>query len=76
MKTTARLTALMAIVLLVSGCSTGLRHKDRAMREPVQLPSAPSLGGPSSAPLAAPNMSDSMPSPLSGTAPSRPAGGR
>lgn len=75
MKTTARLAALMGIVLLVSGCSTGLRHKDRALREPVQLPSAPSLGGPTPAPLTAPNMSDSMPSPMSGTAPARPAGG-
>ena len=74
MKAPARLAALMAVVLLVSGCSTGLRHKDRVVREPVQLPSAPSLGGTSPPAQAAPNMSDAMPSPLSGTAPTRPGG--
>ena len=69
MKTTARLAALMAIALLVTGCSTGLRHKDRIVREPVQLPSAPSLGGTSPPPQAAPEYDrcDAFPAVRDGT---------
>lgn len=44
MKTTFRLAAAAASLLLVTGCTSSLRSKDRTMREPVQMPGAPSLG--------------------------------
>ena len=75
MKTTARLAALIASIVLVSGCTHGLRSKDRTVRDPVQLPSAPSLVEPGSTLPAIPNMSGPSASPLSGSAPARPAGG-
>ena len=43
MKTTARLAALTATLVLVAGC-TGLRHKDKPTRDPVQLPGASQPG--------------------------------
>ncbi len=74
MKTTARLAALLASILLVSGCTHGLRPKDRTVRDPVQLPSAPSLAEPGATLPAIPNMSGPSASPLSGAATGRPAG--
>ena len=44
MKRTFGLAAVIATLLLVSGCS-GLHGKDRPARDPVRLPSAPALEG-------------------------------
>ena len=41
MKTTFRLAAAAASLLLATGCTSSLRSKDRTMREPVQLPGVP-----------------------------------
>lgn len=73
MKATARLVALATLVV-ISGCTGGLRHKERPLREPVRLPSAPSLdptiSAPSS-PLTSP-VNQSLP-PMSPAASSLPA---
>jgi hypothetical protein len=71
MKTTTRLATLAATVVLVSGCTNGLRHhNDRPFRDPVQLPGAPKLeAGPAATGATTPNMIDAAPSPLSSTAP-------
>ena len=70
MKTTVRLAAVAATLLFVTGCTGGLRDKDRPLREPVRSPSAP-VPEPSPTTTAAPNMNGSTPSPPSRTAPAR-----
>jgi hypothetical protein len=59
MKRTFGLAAVIATLLLVSGCS-GLRGKDRPARDPVRLPSAPALEGSPTTP-AVPGMTGSSP---------------
>ena len=59
MKRTFGLAAVIATLLLVSGCS-GLHGKDRPSRDPVRLPSAPALEGSPTAP-AIPGMTGSSP---------------
>jgi hypothetical protein len=68
MKTTACLAAVAGALLLASGCTGGLRHKDRAMTEPVRLPSAPALEHSPTNPTI-PNMGSTS-TPLSPTSPS------
>jgi hypothetical protein len=63
MKTTSRLATLTAMFLMVSGC-TGMRHKEKVLREPVKLPGAPTLEPSVTTPPAA-TMPESMTSPLS-----------
>ena len=54
MNATTRLTALAATFVLVAGCA-GLQHKDKAPRNQVQPPGAPSLApGPANAKEPAP----------------------
>jgi hypothetical protein len=59
MKRTFGLAAVIATLLLVSGCS-GLHGKDRPSRDPVRLPSAPALEGSATNP-AIPGMTGSAP---------------
>jgi hypothetical protein len=73
MKTTARLAAVTATLLFVSGCTGGLRDKDRPLREPVRSASAPAPEPNPTAP-AAPNITGSTPLPPSTTASPRWAG--
>jgi hypothetical protein len=68
MKTTSRLATFAAMILLVSGC-TGMRHKEKALREPVKLPGAPTLEPSVTTPPAA-NMPDPTMAPLSAGGPS------
>jgi hypothetical protein len=74
MNTTARLAAVTAAVVLVAGCNS-LHHRDKTLREPVQLPGAPRLE-PGPPPSTVPGMSGSMPSPMSMTTPVPQNGGR
>ncbi len=74
MKTTAYLAALAGTLLLASGCTGGLRHKDRAMTDPVRLPSAPTLDHSPTNPTI-PNMGTTS-TPLSPTSPSGAIGPR
>ncbi|QEH35718.1 hypothetical protein OJF2_42750 [Aquisphaera giovannonii] len=83
MKTTARMAVLGATLALVTGCTGNhLRHnREKLGREPVQLPTAPTLersgaapagaAAPSPAPLSpfGANMQDASPSPLTSTQP-------
>ena len=73
MNTIARMAALLAPLLFASGCTRGMHHSDRPLRDPVRLPSAPALE-PSSNTPGMPNMSGPTPSPLSSSAPQRPTG--
>jgi hypothetical protein len=46
MRTKACMAACAATLLVVSGCTGGLRHQsERGLRDPVRLPSAPNLDG-------------------------------
>ncbi len=67
MKATARLAALAATFVLVAGCNC-MRHKERPIREPVQLPGAPSLE-PGPATSTVPSTSGPMSPPTATTVP-------
>jgi hypothetical protein len=61
MKTTFGLAAVTATLFFVSGCTGGLRGKDRSVRDPVRLPGAPVLEGSPTTP-SIPGMTGSSPS--------------
>lgn len=78
MKTSIQLAALVAALVLMTGCH-GMRHKNKPLNDPVLLPSAPNLEA-APVPPAVPGMTDQTPSatysPLSTTAPATSPGTR
>jgi hypothetical protein len=74
MNTTARLAAVTTALVLVTGCNS-LHRRDKPLRDPVQLPGAPSLE-PGPPPSTVPSMTGPMPSPMSMTTPLPQTGGR
>lgn len=78
MKTSSRLAAVTATLVLVAGCHC-MRHKEKPLREPVLLPGAPGLEpGPANSAVPGVTGQTTPPaySPLSTTAPAPAAGSR
>jgi uncharacterized lipoprotein len=81
MKSIARMAALLTTLLLVSGCTSSMRH-DRQMKDQVRLPTAPSLEASPTSPSGTTNPYMGVPSgagsqassPLSSSAAQRPIG--
>ncbi len=78
MKTSTRLAAVTATLMLVAGCHC-MRHKEKPPHEPVLLPGAPNLeqapAGSTVPGMSGPTRPQAY-SPLSTTAPATPPGSR
>lgn len=81
MRTRALVATLLAAIVISTGC-TGMRSRERGLREPVQLPAAPKLertapgsmtptdpSAPNASGMTAPGMNGPAISPLSATSP-------